>query len=98
METLQVLERLEEKILLLARKLELLKVENDRLSEENQRLTKDIENNNTAARNTGDDSVEEAFRKSRENDLVETGSEQIKAEIDKYIGQLDECMDALKQL
>ena len=91
----QRLQSLEEKMVQLAQKMEYLKKENIILIEENVKLKKDLEKYRTG----GEIQKEELVQEQEENDKMnKKQSEQLRRDLDKYIVEIDKCIELINNM
>ncbi len=95
-DVLRKLDRLEERLLQLSQKIEYLRKENIMLIEENVKLKQEAERNKSgkiaqarvAKEQVGDD----------DNTSVRNQTEQMKKELDKYIVEVDKCIELINNM
>ena len=92
---LQKLNRLEDKIKQMSQKIEYLRKENIMLIEENVKLKQDIEKQRGGSMVSPEKVV---FRTKENIDVNNQNSEQLKRDLDKYIVEIDKCIELINNM
>lgn len=93
---LRKLDRLEDKVMQLSQKIEYLRKENMMLIEENVKIKQEAEKNKI-----GKNALEQSDGERRLNDnktSVVKQTEQMKKELDKYIVEVDKCIELINNM
>lgn len=91
------LEAIDSKVKKLAHKYEILKKENNLLMDENIRLKQDVKKNKTNPELSGKGLSKDGVDQKIQGDQS-PGNVKIKAEIDKYVSEIDHCIQQLQNL
>ena len=95
-EIFEQIDHIDQKVRLLAEKLENLQFENKELQEENNKLKGIIEEKQEKIRTLGADFTANSRRMEEKRDLNPGKTKQIRKEIDHYISEIDKCIEWLQ--
>ena len=93
---LKKLDRLEDKVLQLSQKIEYLRKENIMLIEENVKIKQESEKIKSGKNALGQSGSEQMLKEEKSSVLLQT--EQMKKELDKYIVEVDKCIELINNM